>query len=69
MEKEKTVSGRRYDRLYKNYSMNELLGELANIRLIGMPGHESRISEITSKQKLIYARVGMPEPSIGRDTV
>ena len=69
MEKEKTISGKHYERLYKNYSLNELLGELANIRLIGMPGHEPRISEMTSKQKLIYARVGVPEPVVREDTV
>ena len=49
--------------------MNELLGELANIRLTGMPRHESRISEMTSKQKLIYVRVGGPEPVVREDTV
>ena len=62
MEKEAVVGGQTFPRLYQDFTLKELLGELMNIRIISAPGQKSRISEITGRQKEIFARVGVPLP-------
>lgn len=63
MEQEKVIGEKKYGRLFKEYTLKELLRELRDIKRISAPGMEDRISEITSRQELVYARVGVPKPA------
>ena len=64
MEKEKTIQGNFFPRLYKDYTLKELLHELMNIKIIAGKNITPRVSEATQKQLAIFDRVGVPRPSV-----
>ena len=64
MEKDKEINGVKYQRLYEQYSLKQLLSELMNIQMFSGEGITPRLSEITQKQLQIFDRVGVPRPSI-----
>lgn len=63
MEQTTVVEGQDYDRLYDEYSVNQVLFELNNIKLITIGNAEPRVSEFTKKQELIYRRLGVKTPA------
>lgn len=62
MEKEQEIEGKRYPRLFKDYTVNELLMELRSIQRISVDGGRPRLTEITGTQLNIFTRLNLLNP-------
>jgi transposase len=51
------------NKLFKTYTMQELLDELDIIEIYQQPGRQHHLGEITNKQKKLYQYMGVEEPS------
>jgi transposase len=51
-------------RLYKDYTMQQLLDKLDVIECFSYPGHELRVGEVLEKQKDLYIKLGVMPPAL-----
>jgi hypothetical protein len=51
------------NKLFKTYTMQELLDELDIIEIYQQLGRQHHLGEITNKQKKLYQYMGVEEPS------
>ena len=51
-------------KLYKTYTLHDVLDELDIIECYAHPGHRLRVGEITNKQKFLYEALGVESPSL-----
>ena len=51
-------------KLYKTITMQELIDDLDIIECFGHSGHRTHCGEISKKQKLLYAALGVEAPSL-----
>ena len=51
-------------KLYKTYTLHDVLDELDIIECYAHPGHRLQVGEITNKQKFLYEALGVESPSL-----
>lgn len=51
-------------RLYKDYTMQQLLDKLDVIECFSYPGHKFRVGEVLEKQKVLYIKLGVEPPTL-----
>ena len=51
-------------KLYKTYTLHDVLNELDIIECYAHPGHRLRVGEITNKQRFLYEALGVEPPSL-----
>lgn len=51
-------------RLYKDYTMQQLLDKLDVIECFSYPGHKFRVGEVLEKQKDLYIKLGVEPPTL-----
>ncbi len=52
----------RENKLFRKYTLHELLDELDFIECFETPGRRLQIGEVTKKQKGLYSQLGVPSP-------